>query len=69
MNRLTSDFNWLYIVFEPHVTRNRHLQLFIILSKQGSIGVCEFKEVNLKDILNARTTCYGSSVCDVKRNF
>jgi len=60
MNGLTSDLNRLYSVFEPHVIRNMPPQFFIILSKQGSIGVGEFKEVTLKHILNARVTCRDS---------
>jgi hypothetical protein len=45
MTGLTSDLDWLYSILEPHVIRNMPPQFFIILSKTGSIGVGEFKEI------------------------
>jgi hypothetical protein len=45
MQGLTSDLDWLYSIFQPHMIRNMPPQFFVILSKQGSIGVGEFKEL------------------------
>ena len=42
---LTRDLDWLYSIFEPHIIRNMPRQYFIILSKGGSIGIGEFKEI------------------------
>ena len=45
MTELTSDLTWLYSIFEPSMIRNTHPQFFIILSKEGSVGLGEFKEI------------------------
>lgn len=45
MGGLTSDLDWLYSIFEPHIIRNMPKQFFIILSKEGSIAIGEFKEI------------------------
>jgi len=45
MTGLTSDLNWLYSIFEPHTIRNMPRQFIIILSRKGSVGVGEFKEI------------------------
>jgi hypothetical protein len=45
MTGLTSDLKWLYSVFEPHIIRNMPRQFFIILSRGGSVGIGEFKEI------------------------
>jgi hypothetical protein len=36
---------WLYSIFEPHIIRNMPSQFFIILSRKGSVGMGEFKEI------------------------
>ena len=45
MTGLTSDLKWLYSLFEPHIIRNMPRQFFIILSRKGSVGIGEFKEI------------------------
>ena len=45
MTGLTSDLTWLYSIFEPSMIRNMPPQFFIILSKEGSVGLGEFKEI------------------------
>jgi len=45
MTGLTSDLDWLYSIFEPHIIRNMPRQFFIILSKGGAVGIGEFKEI------------------------
>jgi hypothetical protein len=45
MTGLTSDLSWLYSIFEPHIIRNMPRQFFIILSRKGSVGIGEFKEI------------------------
>jgi len=45
MTGLTSDLTWLYSIFEPHIIRNMPRQFFIILSRKGSVGTGEFKEI------------------------
>lgn len=45
MTGLTKDLNWLYSIFEPSMIRNMPKQFFIILSKEGSVGLGEFKEI------------------------
>jgi hypothetical protein len=45
MTGLTSDLIWLHSIFEPHIIRNMPKQFFIILSKEGSVGIGEFKEI------------------------
>jgi hypothetical protein len=46
MTGLTSDLNWLYSIFEPSMIRNMPKQFFIILSKEGAVGLGEFKEIS-----------------------
>jgi len=45
MTGLTSDLSWLYSIFEPHIIRNMPRQFFIVLSRKGSVGMGEFKEI------------------------
>jgi hypothetical protein len=45
MTGLTSDLKWLYSLFEPSIIRNMPKQFFIILSRKGSVGIGEFKEI------------------------
>lgn len=45
MTGLTSDLKWLYKYIEPYIIRNTPPQFFFILSKTGSIGIGEFKEI------------------------
>ena len=46
MTGLTSDLKFLYSFVNPHTFRNIPPQFFFILSKTGSIGVGEFKEIS-----------------------
>ncbi len=45
MTGLTRDLWFLYSMFEPSMIRNMPKQFFIILSKEGSVGLGEFKEI------------------------
>jgi hypothetical protein len=42
---LTSDLKWLYSIIEPPMIRNMPRQFFVILSRKGSVGIGEFKEI------------------------
>lgn len=46
MTGLTKDLEWLYSIFEPSMIRNMPKHFFIILSKEGSVGLGEFKEIS-----------------------
>jgi hypothetical protein len=43
---LTSDLKWLYSIIEPSMIRNMPRQFFVILSRKGSVGIGEFKEIS-----------------------
>jgi len=42
---LSRDLSWLYSIFKPHIIRNMPPQYFIIVSRKGSVGLGEFKEI------------------------
>jgi hypothetical protein len=43
---LSRNLQWLYSIFHPYVVRNMEPQFFLIVSRGGSIGLGEFKEVS-----------------------
>ena len=45
MTGLTKDLKWLYSIFQPSMIMNMPPQFFIIVSKEGSVGLGEFKEI------------------------
>jgi hypothetical protein len=45
MTGLTKDLEWLYRIFAPSMIRNMPKQFFIILNKEGTVGIGEFKEI------------------------
>jgi hypothetical protein len=42
---LSNDLSWLYSIFEPHVIRNMPVQNFLVVSRNGAVGLGEFKDV------------------------
>jgi len=71
LDGLSSDLSWLYSYFEPSSVRLMPPQFFFIVSRWGSVGVGEFKEVpwhkrEKEDILRAVGVKveYGESIED-----
>ena len=42
---LSSDLHWLYSIFEPSLVRDMPPQFFLVVSRNGSVGVGEFGEI------------------------
>jgi hypothetical protein len=42
---LGKDLHWLYSVFHPSIIQNMPPSNFVVLSKNGAIGIGEFPEI------------------------